>query len=102
MTNFQDTFETRKRSFMIAFFNLRDCTFNSKHFRDFLKFQKILGLKSFGNSSHSLVTMTFRATCGEKKLPKREKVSKRFLEIVDRLLKENLHRCLFRFFVKRF
>ena len=27
MQNFQDTFETRQRSFINAFFNLHDCTF---------------------------------------------------------------------------
>ena len=28
MRNFQDTYETRKRSFISPFFNLHDCTFN--------------------------------------------------------------------------
>ena len=28
MRNFQDTFETRKRSFISAFLNLNGCTFN--------------------------------------------------------------------------
>ena len=54
MQSLQGAFETRKRSFIRAFFNLHDCTFKDalKTFGDFKNKQKVYVVMIFGMKNY--------------------------------------------------